>query len=370
MDAQRQPAFVAQERDASDALLEQVNQAIQSALPLRIQGANSKVFLGREVAGDVLDTRIHSGIVTYDPTELVITARAGTPLSVLNAALEEAGQMLPCEPPSYGHGDAGASGAGDGTVGGMVAAGLSGPRRPWSGSVRDFVLGTRVITGLGKHLRFGGEVMKNVAGYDLSRLMAGSFGCLGLITEVSLKVLPKPRLCTSIALEMDSTTALARLAQWGQEPLPISAASHDGRVLRLRLEGGEGSVAAAHERLGGESIDPAYWRALNEHRLEFFTDGRPLWRLSLPVSTAALDLPGEQLIDWAGAQRWLKSDASGSEIRRIASAAGGHATCFSHGVDDSPFQPLATPLLRYHRQLKAQLDPQGVFNPGRMYAEI
>lgn len=370
MDAQRQPAFVAQDRDASDALLEQVNQAIQSALPLRIQGANSKAFLGREVAGEVLDTRSHRGIVTYDPTELVITARAGTPLSVLNAALEEAGQMLPCEPPSYSLGDASDSGAGDGTVGGMVAAGLSGPRRPWSGSVRDFVLGTRVITGLGKHLRFGGEVMKNVAGYDLSRLMAGSFGCLGLITEVSLKVLPKPRLCTSIALEIDSATALARLAQWGQQPLPISAASHDGRVLRLRLEGGEGSVAAAHDRLGGESIDPAYWRELNEHRLDFFTDGRPLWRLSLPVSTAELDLPGEQLIDWAGAQRWLKSDASGSEIRRIVSAAGGHATCYSHGLDDSPFQPLATPLLRYHRQLKAQLDPHGIFNPGRMYAEI
>jgi glycolate oxidase FAD binding subunit len=363
MDAQRQPPFVAQERDASDALLEQVNQAIQSALPLRIQGANSKAFLGREVAGEVIDTRLHSGIVTYDPTELVITARAGTPLSVLNAALEDAGQMLPCEPPSYSDG-------GDGSVGGMVAAGLSGPRRPWSGSVRDFVLGTRVITGLGKHLRFGGEVMKNVAGYDLSRLMAGSFGCLGLITEVSLKVLPKPRLCTSIALEMDSATALARLAQWGQQPLPISAASHDGRVLRLRLEGGEGSVAAAHDRLGGESIDPTYWRALNEHRLDFFTDGRPLWRVSLPVSTAALDLPGDQLLDWAGAQRWLKSDASGSEIRRIVSAAGGHATCYSHGLDDSPFQPLATPLLRYHRQLKAQLDPHGIFNPGRMYAEI
>ena len=365
MDAQRLSPLVAQDRDASDALLEQVNQAIQLALPLRIQGANSKAFLGREVAGEVLDTRAHCGIVSYDPTELVITARAGTPLSVLNAALEQAGQMLPCEPPSYSD-----SGAGDATVGGMVAAGLSGPRRPWSGSVRDFVLGTRVITGLGKHLRFGGEVMKNVAGYDVSRLMAGSFGCLGLITEVSLKVLPRPRLCTSIALEMDSTTALTRLAQWGQEPLPISAASHDGRVLRLRLEGGEGSVAAAHDRLGGESIDPAYWRALNEHRLDFFTDGRPLWRLSLPVSTGALNLPGDQLIDWAGAQRWLKSDASASEIRRIVSAAGGHATGYSHGLDDSPFHPLATPLLRYHRQLKAQLDPRGIFNPGRMYAEI
>ncbi|MFJ3466034.1 glycolate oxidase subunit GlcE [Pseudomonas sp. NPDC090201] len=365
MGAERQPYPTAQDGDASQTLLEQVNQAIQSGLPLRIQGANSKAFLGREVAGEVLDTRIHRGIVSYDPTELVITARAGTPLSELNAALDQAGQMLPCEPPSYSD-----AGVGDATVGGMIAAGVSGPRRPWAGSVRDYVLGTRVITGLGKHLKFGGEVMKNVAGYDLSRLMAGSFGCLGLLTEVSLKVLPKPRLCTSIALEMDSAHALARLGEWGQQPLPISAASHDGRVLRLRLEGGEGSVAAAHDRLGGESIDPAWWQALNEHRLDFFTDGRALWRLSLPTNTGVLELPGEQLIDWGGAQRWLKSDASGDEIRAIVSAVGGHATCYSHGMDQSPFQPLAEPLMRYHRQLKAQLDPHGIFNPGRMYAEI
>ncbi|NBB09942.1 glycolate oxidase subunit GlcE [Pseudomonas sp. SLFW] len=365
MGAERQLNLSASDRDASDVLLEQVNQAIQVGLPLRIQGANSKAFLGREVAGEVLDTRMHRGIVTYDPTELVITARAGTPLSELNAALEAAGQMLPCEPPTYSDG-----GVTDATVGGMIAAGLSGPRRPWSGSVRDFVLGTRVITGLGKHLKFGGEVMKNVAGYDLSRLMAGSFGCLGVITEVSLKVLPRPRLCTSLALEMDSVHALARLAEWGQQPLPISAASHDGRVLRLRLEGGEGSVAAAHDRLGGESIDPIYWSALNEHRLDFFTDGRPLWRLSLPTNTGVLDLPGDQLIDWGGAQRWLKTDAPGSDIRALVSAVGGHAICYSHGLDDSPFQPLAEPLLRYHRQLKAQLDPHGIFNPGRMYAEI
>ena len=365
MSAERQTLRQAADRDASQALLEQVNEAIQSALPLRIQGANSKAFLGREVAGEVLDTRIHRGIVSYDPTELVITARAGTPLSELNAALTEAGQMLPCEPPTFSD-----AGMGDATVGGMVAAGLSGPRRPWSGSVRDFVLGTRVITGLGKHLRFGGEVMKNVAGYDLSRLMAGSFGCLGLITEVSLKVLPRPRLCTSIALEMDSQHALARLAQWGQQPLPISAASHDGRVLRLRLEGGEGSVAAAHDRLGGEVIDPAYWQSLNDHRLDFFTDGKPLWRVSVPNNTGVLDLPGEQLIDWGGAQRWLKSEASGEQIRARVSAVGGHVTCYSHGLDASPFEPLAAPVLRYHRQLKAQLDPHGIFNPGRMYAEI
>lgn len=182
------------DHDASAALLEQVNQALNERTPLRIQGSNSKNMLGRPVTGEVLDTRSHRGIVSYDPTELVLTARAGTPLVDIEAALDAAGQMLPFEPPHFGPGA---------TLGGMVAAGLSGPRRPWAGSVRDYVLGTRVITGHGKLLRFGGEVMKNVAGYDLSRLMAGSFGCLGVLTEVSLKVLPKPRKCQSLRLEMD-----------------------------------------------------------------------------------------------------------------------------------------------------------------------
>ena len=345
--------------DASEALLEQVKQARENATPLRIQGGNTKAFLGREVAGEILDTRAHRGIVSYDPTELVISVRAGTPLSELFAALDAAGQMLPCEPPSFGEGA---------TVGGMIAAGLSGPRRPWSGSVRDFVLGTRVISGLGTHLRFGGEVMKNVAGYDLSRLMVGSYGCLGVLTEVSLKVLPKPRQCLSISLDIDCAHALANLAQWGQQPLPISAASHDGQRLYLRLEGGEGSVTAAHQRLGGEPLDSGYWADLNEQRLDFFNEGLPLWRLSLPNNLGPLDLPGEQLIDWGGAQRWLKSAADNIQSRALE--LGGHATCFSHGISDTPFQPLAPALLRYHRQLKAQLDPQGLFNPGRMYAEF
>lgn len=351
--------------DNSAALLEQVNHALSTATPLRIQGGNSKAFLGRKVEGEVLDTRRHRGIVSYDPTELVITARAGTPLAELEAVLDEAGQMLTCEAPRF----AGAASQG-GTVGGMVAAGLSGPRRPWAGAVRDLVLGTRLITGFGKQLRFGGEVMKNVAGYDLSRLLAGSFGCLGVITEVSLKVLPKPRQSLSLRLEMDTACALQKLAEWGQQPIPISAASHDGRALHLRLEGGEGSVAAARERLGGELLDAGYWRDLNEQRLEFFADPRPLWRLSLPNNCGVLDMPGEQLIDWGGAQRWLKSDADADSIRRVVATVGGHATCFTEGRCDSPFQPLATPLLRYHRQLKAQLDPQGIFNVGRLYAEI
>lgn len=347
--------------DAAEALLEQVRDALQSHTPLRIQGSNSKAFLGRECAGEILDTRGHRGIVSYDPTELVISARAGTPLSELHATLEAAGQRLPCEPPSFGAGA---------TLGGMLASGLSGPRRPWAGAVRDFVLGTRIISGSGQHLRFGGKVMKNVAGYDLSRLMAGSFGCLGLVTEVSLKVLPKPRQCLSLSLEMTPGQALARLAEWGQQPLPISAACHDGERLHLRLEGGAGSVAAAHERLGGEPLDAGYWSQLNEQQLDFFNPGLPLWRLSLPHNTPLLALPGEQLLDWGGAQRWLKTDATAAEIRAAVSAVGGHASCYSHGLQDSPFQPLAPTLLHYHQRLKAQLDPQGIFNPGRLYAEL
>lgn len=347
--------------DDSQQLLDQVNQALASNTPLCIQGGGSKAFLGRQVQGTPLDTRAHRGIVTYDPTELVISVRAGTPLTELEAALDEANQMLPCEPPHLGEGA---------TVGGMIATGLSGPRRPWSGSVRDFVLGSRVITGHGKHLRFGGEVMKNVAGYDLSRLMAGSFGCLGLLTEVSLKVLPKPRLSRSLRVEMPVDHALLKLAEWGQQPVPITAASHDGQALHLRLEGGEGSVNAACDRIGGEELDASYWNDLREQRLDFFSDARPLWRLSLPTDTPVLALPGEQLIDWAGAQRWLKSDADAQIIRAIVSEVGGHATCFTTGATASPFQPLAEPLLRYHRQLKAALDPQGIFNPGRLYSEV
>jgi len=347
--------------DASEQLLDQVRQALADDRPLCIQGSASKAFLGRPSAGERLDTRAHCGIVSYDPTELVITARAGTPLQTLRAAVEEAGQMLPFEPPAYGE---------QATLGGTIAAGLSGPRRPWAGSARDYALGTRVITGLGKHLRFGGEVMKNVAGYDLSRLLTGSFGALGVLTEVSLKVLPKPRACFSIKLSCDAERALLKLAEWGQQPMPISAACHSADFLYLRLESGEGSVAAAHERIGGEPIASAFWDDLNEHRLPFFAQPEPLWRLSLPNNTGILDLPGEQLIDWGGAQRWLKSSASAASIRQVVEAVGGHVTCYTAGITSEPFQPLPNLLLRYHRQLKTQLDPQGIFNPGRLYAQL
>jgi len=347
--------------DDGERLVAEVSQALDRGTPLPIRGGNSKAFLGRPVAGTPIDTRSHRGVVSYDPTELVITARAGTPLGELNAALDAAGQMLPCEPPAFG---------GAATVGGMVAAGLAGPRRPWSGSVRDFVLGCRVITGRAKHLRFGGEVMKNVAGYDVSRLLAGSFGCLGLITEVSLKVLPKPRALGSLTLDLDAGEALRELSAWRRAALPVSGACHvDGR-LHVRLEGGVGSVASALDRIGGAELDPRFWHALREHRLAFFDDPRPLWRLSLPNASPLVPLPGDTLLDWAGAQRWLKSDAPPATIRQIAHAAGGHATCFTPHADAEPFAPLPTALLRFHQQLKQQLDPRGLFNPGRLYAGL
>ncbi|RKR36179.1 glycolate oxidase subunit GlcE [Paraburkholderia sp. BL17N1] len=347
--------------DDSERLVAEVSQALASGTPLAIRGGNSKAFLGRPAQGASLDTRSHRGVVSYDPTELVITARAGTPLTELNATLDAAEQMLPCEPPAFGAAA---------TIGGMVATGLAGPRRPWAGSVRDFVLGCRVITGQAKHLRFGGEVMKNVAGYDVSRLLTGSFGCLGLITEVSLKVLPKPRALASVALELDAAEAMRELSAWRRAVLPVSAACHvDGR-LHVRLEGGMGSVASALDRIVGTELDPRFWDDLREHRLAFFDDTRPLWRLSLPNASPLFDLPGDTLLDWAGAQRWLKSDAPAATIRQIAHAAGGHATCFTPHADTEPFTPLPPALLRFHRQLKQQLDPRGLFNPGRLYAGL
>ena len=344
--------------DLGEVLLAQVRDALAANRPLRIEGGGSKASHGRPVAGTPLDVRGQRGVVSYDPSELVVTVRAGTPLAELEAALDACGQMLACEPPHF---------TPHATVGGMTAAGLSGPRRPWAGSVRDFVLGCRVITGLGKHLRFGGEVMKNVAGYDVSRLMAGSRGCLGVITEVSFKVLPKPRATSTLRLEMGRAEAVQKLAEWSRQPLPITGAAHDGEAALLRLEGGEGSVSAARGRLGGEEVAAVFWTRLRELALPFFADPRPLWRLSVASHRTPLTLPGDALLDWGGAQLWLKSEAGADAIRAAATAAGGHAECLTPGTVDSPLQPLPETLQRYHRQLKAQLDPQGIFNPGRMY---
>ncbi|CAM5537511.1 glycolate oxidase subunit GlcE [Eoetvoesiella caeni] len=342
-------------------LAEQVAQALEARAPLRIRGGDSKAFLGRPVVGQEIDLRMHRGVVSYDPTELVITVRAGTPVAELNAVLAAESQMLPCEPPVFG---------GRATVGGMVASGLAGPRRPWAGSVRDFVLGCRLITGQAKTLRFGGEVMKNVAGYDVSRLIAGSFGCLGILTEVSLKVLPKPRACQSVSLELAAGEALRKLSSWRRAALPVTGAFHaDGR-LYIRFEGGEGSVRQALDLVGGEQADLGIWEDLREQRLGFFADERPLWRVSVPAMAPVGGLPGNTLLDWGGAQRWVKSDAPASVLREMADQAGGNACCYTSAPGVESFHPLSAALLRFHQQLKAKMDPGGIFNPGRMYAGL
>lgn len=353
---------MAADADRGEQLAARVAEAAAAGTPLRIEGSGSKAFYGRAVEGEPLPLAGHRGIVAYEPAELYVTARAGTPLAELEEALAARGQRLGCEPPRFG---------GRGTVGGMVAAGLSGPRRPWSWAVRDVVLGVRCVNGRGEILTFGGRLMKNVAGFDAARLMAGSLGTLAVLLEVTLRVDPVPEASLTVSLECGMAEAIERLAAWGRLPLPLAGACHlDGR-LHLRLEGAEASVREAAARLGGEARaeDGGLWAGLRDHALPFFSgdDPRPLWRLSLPPATPPLPLPGDWLLDWGGAQRWLRTDAPAGAVRAAAERAGGHATCF-RGEGIEPFHPLPPAALALHRRIKAAFDPAGILNPGRMHA--
>ncbi len=280
--------------------------------------------------------------------------------------MRERGQMLAFEPPHFG---------GDATLGGMVAAGLSGPRRQAAGALRDFVLGVKIMDGRGEVLSFGGQVMKNVAGYDVSRLMAGSFGTLAIILEASLKALPVPMAETTLKLELPEDKAIEALNRWGGRPLPISASAWTGGELRVRLSGANAAVAAAREKIGGELVDPAqgerFWTGIREQTDPFFRNDAPLWRISVPSAAPPLKLPGEPLIEWGGALRWLCSQADARTVREAAKRAGGHATLF-RGGDKSVgvFQPLSPALMKIHRELKREFDPQGIFNRGRMYPDL
>ncbi len=357
-----------------DGLVDAVKSAASAARPLCIRGGGSKDFYGQVPVGDVLDTRGLAGIVAYEPTELVITVRGGTPLSEVEAALAQAGQMLPFEPPYFGAGA---------TIGGAVAAGLAGPRRAASngyfGAVRDFVLGVKLVDGRGDVLAFGGQVMKNVAGYDVSRMLAGSLGTLGVIAEVSLKVLPQPVAASTLKLSIrDAAQAIEKLNLWGGLPLPLTASAYRDDDLCLRLEGAHAAVDAAARKLGGERVDAGeamrYWSGIREHTDAFFAGATPLWRLSLPSTAVPLNLPGTQLIEWGGALRWLKSDAPAASIRKAALQAGGHATLFRASdemrTQSGVFTPLDPVLARIHARLKATFDPQGILNRGRMYPEF
>jgi glycolate oxidase FAD binding subunit len=346
-------------------IVDYFSERVRQGRPLRIRGGGTKDWYGQRLDGDVLDTREYTGIVDYEPTELVITARCGTPLADIEVALAQRGQMLAFEPPHFGTGA---------TLGGAIAAGLSGPRRATSGAVRDFVLGCTLLDGKGDVLSFGGQVMKNVAGYDVSRLLAGSLGTLGLLLDVSVKVLPRaPREATLVFDGVAEIDAIRRLNEWAGRPLPISASCwHDG-VLMVRLSGANAAVDAAIRSLGGAVMPDCagFWASVREQRHTFFDGDMPLWRLSVPSTVGAIVLGSPQLIEWGGAQRWLRAPgdaATADRIRATVRAAGGHATLF-RGGDKSigVFQPLAPPIARIHERLKAGFDPAGLFNPGRMY---
>ncbi len=340
-------------------------QRILEGKPLCIRGAGSKDFYGNPPQGEILDTRTHSGIVAYEPTELYVTAKCGTPIAEIEAALAAQGQFLAFEPPRFSP---------DSTVGGAVAAGLSGPRRVSAGALRDFVLGVKLLDGAARELTFGGQVMKNVAGYDVSRVIAGSLGTLGLITEVSLKVLPQPVADATLRFEMAQAVALDKLNRWAGRPLPIVASAWQNDVLTIRLAGARAAVEAAKLKVGvGETADGTCWDVLRNQTADFFKT-ETLWRLSVPSTAPELKLPGEQLIEWGGALRWLKSDAPAEMIRAAAAAVGGSATLYRASAElkaqVDAFAPLPAPLMALHQNLKAAFDPQGIFNPGRLYKEF
>lgn len=349
--------------------IEQVRAAAAADQPLRIRGGGTKDFYGGPLQGRVLETRQWQGVEAHEPSELYLTARSGTPLAQIEALLAAHRQILAFEPPHFGA---------SATLGGCVAAGLSGPRRfasgPASGNLRDHVLGAQLLDGRGRVLRFGGTVIKNVAGYDVSRLLAGSLGVLGLLLEVTLKVLPAPEAEYTLRFECGEAESLALLCQWRGRPLPISASLWQQGTLSLRLSGAGAAVRHAHSLLGGEALPDeegaALWRDLREHRLPLFAAAKTLWRIGVPDTAAPLELAGSQAIE-GGGLRWLASDLPAAVISGRAQALGGHATRFRGGDrEGAPFAGLSAPQLAIHRRLKQEFDPARIFNRGRMHPDL
>ena len=339
---------------------ERVIDANRTGTALQLRGSGTKDFYGERLEGEVLDLRPHRGIVEYEPSELVITARCGTPLSEIESALAVHGQFLAFEPPAFG---------GDPTIGGIISAGLSGPRRMQVGAARDFVLGAKLLGAHGEELRFGGRVMKNVAGFDVSRLLCGSLGFLGVITEVSLKVLPRPRREQTVALRLSPQDALAVFNRWGSLPLPISAAAWVDGTAWVRLSGAAPAVHSAAERIGGDPIDAttaaAFWEGLRHFTHPFFSDSL-IWRVSVPSTAPLFEPAAKLLIDWSGSIRWYAGEAVGARARALARAAGGTALCWRGCTSESRFHPLSSAVAAIHRRLKQHFDPRDIFNRGRL----
>ncbi len=351
-----------------EPIVETIMQAAKSQQALCIVGGNSKYFYGNPPAIEQtwLDVTGYQGIVDYEPSELVITARAGTLLQDLEQELEQRGQMLAFEPPHFSPAT---------TLGGCIAAGLSGPRRAYAGAVRDFVLGCKLLDGQGRLLSFGGQVMKNVAGYDVSRLMTGAMGTLGILTEISLKVLPRPPMERTLVMTCTIEKALQTMRACATRSLPVSATCFVNERLYIRLSGMEAAVKASQQQIGGEVDDSGavFWESIRHHTHPFFCGQPILWRLSVGPTAAPLPLSGRQLIEWGGALRWFipEETIAVESIQKWAVVAGGHATLFYGDKSGIPaFQSLPPALLAIHQRLKQQFDPVGIFNPHRMYLEF
>lgn len=348
----------------AEQLVEQVKDAASHVTPLRIVAGNSKAFYGNNTQGEPLNISGYRGIISYEPTELYITVRAGTPLIEVEQALTESGQMLAFDPPR----DTEAT-----TIGGVIACGLSGPRRPYAGAARDFILGITCINGRGQLLRFGGQVMKNVAGYDLSRLLTGSFGTLGVILDITLKVLPIPSHELTCTQNMSLEQARQNLASIATQPYPVSAAAFDGEKLYVRLSGKKQLLDETLRtlKMDVDADGAAWWQKLRDHRILLFETAANCWRLSLPVTAQPQFNEEDFILDWGGAQYWLASNRAGAEIFQQATDLGGSATLFKASEQQQDrFQPLSGTLLRLHRGLKDAFDPQRILNPGRMYATL
>jgi glycolate oxidase FAD binding subunit len=344
-------------------LQETVKDAFAKKIELDIQSGNSKRFLGRTPKGAALSIAQYSGIVEYDPAELVITVKAGTALRDINSALAKNNQYLPFDAPNFST---------ESTIGGVVAAGLSGPIRPWTGSVRDYVLGIECIDGRGDHLRFGGRVMKNVAGYDVSRLIVGSMGTLGIILQMSFKVLPKPETSATVYFDCSQVKSIEKITQMGLTSLPLSASLWVANKLFVRLSGSQAAVAKGLEIIGGNRcLDNDLWQKLRDHTHSFFHGGSPLWRVSVPANSAVAEIGDECLVEWGGSLRWYKSSQQNEQFHEYAQKCGGNAILFRNGDRSSDVNGKLHPVLgRIHKQLKKSFDPGNILNPGRMYKDL
>lgn len=361
--------------DASRDLATAVEQAFRTKTALNIVAGGTKSFLGNPADPDWqrLDLTRHSGVLQYEPAELILRARAGTRLTEIEELLADHGQMLAFEPPHFGPAA---------TIGGCVATGLSGPRRASVGAVRDFVLGITVINGKGEILSFGGQVMKNVAGYDVSRLMVGSMGTLAVILDVSFKVLPLPRYEKTCVIAYSGEEAVERMCALAGSTHPVSATCYDGKQLYIRLSSTEQAVEKSLAELKGEQLEDQnlFWQELREQRNLFFEPGTNLWRLSVPAATP-YHLTTAALLEWGGAQRWIKCEPQVDPRNQLQQVAG-HATLFRSRVSSvatetkdqqsiaEVFQPVSMQLMQIHQRLKQSFDPHGLFNKGRMFRDL